>query len=153
MMMKHTKQTSLKKEVIRGIKFGLFSVSAGIIEIISFSLLNELTGWHYWPCYVVALVLSVIWNFTLNRRYTFYSANNVTIAMLKILAFYLVFIPTSTVLGNYLADTLLWNPYLVTLLNMAANFGLEFTYDRFFVFGKSLDTNHLAKKETAGDKL
>jgi putative flippase GtrA len=135
----------LRKEMIRGIKFGLFSISAGIIEIISFSLLNELTNWRYWPCYVLALVLSVLWNFTLNRRYTFRSANNVSVAMLKVLGFYVVYVPASTLFGNYLADTLLWNEYLVTLINMLANFILEFMYDRFFVFRTSLDTNHLAK--------
>ncbi|MFA9376028.1 MAG: GtrA family protein [Lachnotalea sp.] len=141
-----TKDMEMRKEMMRGIKFGLFSISAGIIEIITFSLFNELTEWKYWPCYVIALVLSVVWNFTLNRRYTFYSANNVSIAMLKILAFYLVFIPTSTFLGNYLADVKLWNEYIVTILNMLANFLLEFLYDRFFVFHKSLDTNNIAKK-------
>ncbi len=135
----------LKKEMVRGLKFGLFSISAGVIEIVSFSLLNELTKWRYWPCYVIALILSVLWNFTLNRRYTFRSASNVTVAMIKIFAFYLVYVPASTLLGNYLADTLLWNEYLVTLINMLANFILEFLYDRYFVFRNSLDTNRLAK--------
>lgn len=135
----------LKKEMVRGLKFGLFSISAGVIEIVSFSLLNELTKWRYWPCYVIALILSVLWNFTLNRRYTFRSASNVTVAMIKIFAFYLVYVPASTMLGNYLADTLLWNEYLVTLINMLANFILEFLYDRYFVFRNSLDTNRLAK--------
>lgn len=144
---KHNKDIEVRKEIFRGIKFGIFSVSAGIIEIIAFYLLNELTRWPYWPCYVIALILSVVWNFTLNRRYTFYSANNITVAMLKILVFYLVFIPVSTFLGNYLADTLQWNEYIVTLLNMLANFMLEFLYDRLFVFGNSLDTNQLAKQK------
>jgi putative flippase GtrA len=134
-----------KKEIFRTIKFTLFSVSAGIIEIVSFTLLNELTGWDYWPCYLIALVLSVLWNFTLNRRYTFKSANNVPIAMMKVALFYCVFTPTSTYLGNYLAETLHWNEYAVTILNMAANFILEYLYDRFFVFRESLDTNELAK--------
>ncbi len=136
----------LKKEILRGIKFGLFSVSAGIVEIVAFSLLNELTGWPYWGCYVPALVLSVLWNFTLNRRYTFRSANQVSVAMVKVLAFYLAFVPASTIFGNYLADTLHWNEYAVTLINMIGNFVLEFLYDRFFVFGKTIDTNHLAKR-------
>ena len=64
------------KELLRTLKFVLFSISAGLIEIIAFSLLNELTGWSYWPCYLIALILSVLWNFTLNRRYTFQSASN-----------------------------------------------------------------------------
>lgn len=140
-----------KKEAIRAIKFALFSVSAGIIEVLAFTLLTSLTNWPYWPRYLIALVLSVIWNFTLNRRYTFRSANNVPIAMLKIFAFYLVFTPTTTLLGNYLAETCGWNDYLVTGLNMALNFVTEFLYDRFFVFGKTLDTNDLAKKEQAAN--
>ena len=135
-----------RKELMRSLKFFLFSISAGIIEIIAFSILNELTGWSYWPCYLIALVLSVLWNFTLNRRYTFQSANNVPLAMAQVLGFYCVFTPASTLLGNYLADTLLWNEYLVTAMNMSANFILEYLYDRFVVFRKSLDTNSIAKK-------
>lgn len=135
-----------RKELMRSLKFFLFSISAGIIEIIAFSILNELTDWSYWPCYLIALVLSVLWNFTLNRRYTFQSANNVPLAMAQVLGFYCVFTPASTLLGNYLADTLLWNEYLVTAMNMAANFILEYLYDRFVVFRKSLDTNSIAKK-------
>ena len=135
------------KELLRSLKFLLFSISAGVIEIAAFSLLNELTGWSYWPCYLIALVLSVLWNFTLNRRYTFQSASNVPAAMIKVFAFYCVFTPASTVLGNFLAESLHWNEYLVTVINMAANFTLEFLYDRFFVFRDSLDTNDLAKRK------
>lgn len=138
-----------RKELMRSLKFFLFSVSAGIIEIIAFSILNELTSWSYWPCYLIALVLSVLWNFTLNRRYTFQSANNVPLAMAQVLGFYCVFTPVSTILGNYLADTLMWNEYLVTGMNMAANFILEYLYDRFVVFRKTLDTNSIAKKKAA----
>ncbi len=138
---------NLKKEIIRGFKFTLFSASAGIIEIVTFSLLNELTNLPYWPCYLAALVLSVLWNFTLNRRYTFRSSDNVSAAMLKTFGFYCVFTPFSTILGGYLADTLLWNEYIVTLLIMLSNFTLEFLFDRFYVFRKSIDTNDLAKKK------
>lgn len=136
-----------KKELLRSVKFFLFSVSAGVIEIGVFTLLNEVFELPYWPCYLTALVASVLWNFTLNRRYTFQSANNVPVAMLKVALFYAVFTPASTLLGNYLAETLLWNEYLVTAINMAANFILEFLYDRFFVFRNSIDTNDIAKKK------
>ncbi len=135
-----------KKELLRSLKFLAFSVSAGVIEIGAFTLLNEFSGWSYWPCYLIALILSVLWNFTLNRHYTFQSAGNIPVAMLKVAAFYCVFTPVSTLLGNYLAEGLLWNEYLVTILNMVANFVLEFLYDRFFVFRDSLDTNSVAKK-------
>ena len=136
-----------KKELLRSLKFLCFSISAGVIEIVVFSLLNELTGWSYWPSYLIALVLSVLWNFTLNRRYTFQSANNIPVAMMKVALFYVVFTPVSTLLGNYLAEGLHWNEYLVTALNMVMNFVLEFLYDRFFVFKDSIDTNEAAKKQ------
>ena len=138
-----------RAELLRSMKFLFFSISAGLIEIVSFALLNETLGWPYWPCYLIALLLSVLWNFTLNRRYTFRSANNVPIAMAKVFLFYLIFAPASTFLGNWLAETVGWNEYLVTGLNMAMNFVLEFLYDRFFVFRDSIDTNALAKKEQA----
>ena len=138
-----------RKELLRSLKFLLFSISAGIIELAAFSLLNELTHWSYWPCYLIALVLSVLWNFTLNRRYTFQSANNVPKAMALVFLFYCVFTPASTLLGSFLADTLGWNEYLVTVLNMAANFILEYLYDRLVVFRGTIDTNALAQKKNA----
>jgi len=129
-----------KKEIIRGIKFVLFSASAGIIEFVSFALLDIGTTWQYWPKYLIALTLSVLWNFTLNRRFTFHSAGNVPLAMLKVACFYTVFTPVSTILGNYLAEVRGWNDLLVTILNMAFNLVTEYFYDRFFVFGSSIDT-------------
>ena len=128
------------KEFWRAVKFTLFSASAGLIQIGSFTLMNELCRWPYWVCYLTALVLSVLWNFTLNRKFTFKSAANVPVAMLKVAAYYGVFTPLSTLLGNYLVDMLGWNEYLVTLLNMLLNFATEFLYQRFVVFGKSIDT-------------
>ncbi len=136
-----------QKEIARIIKFVLFSASAGIIELGSFTLLNELTDWTYWPCYLIALILSVLWNFTLNRKFTFKSANNVPVAMAKIFAFYCVFTPVTTVMGNYLAEDLLWNEYIVTGINMALNISTEYLYDRFIVFRKTLDTNKTALKQ------
>ncbi|MCQ2436644.1 MAG: GtrA family protein [Clostridia bacterium] len=137
-----------KKELLRSVKFLLFSISAGVIQIVSFTLLNEVIfkGELYWLSYLVALVLSVIWNFTLNRRYTFKSANNVPKAMLLVALFYVVFTPASTFLEDYLTG-LGWNEYLVTVINMFLNFVLEFLYDRFVVFRDSIDTNDIAKKD------
>ena len=130
-----------KEEILRFIKFLLFSASAGLIEIISFTLLNTLTPWQYWPCYLIALVLSVVWNFTFNRRFTFHSAANVPAAMLKVLAYYAVFTPLSTLLGNWLSGTLGWNEYLVTILNMLLNFVTEYPYQKFVVFAGTIDSN------------
>ena len=133
-----------KKELLRTIKFVLFSASAGIIEIGVFALLETLTDTSYWFKYLIALVASVLWNFTLNRRFTFKSAGNVPIAMVKVAIFYAIFTPASTVFGNYLAEDLGVNGFIVTAINMLANFVLEYLYDRFVVFGKTLDTNDLA---------
>ena len=129
-----------KREWGRVLKFTLFSISAGAIEMASFALLNELLHGSYWPCYLIALTLSVLWNFTLNRKFTFQSANNVPQAMALVLLYYCAFTPLSTLLGNYLAGSLAWNEYLVTIINMLLNFSTEFLYQRFFVFGKSLDS-------------
>ena len=142
----------MNKDLIRSVKFTLFSVSAGVIQIGSFTLLNELLHLDYWISYLIALTLSVLWNFTLNRRYTFQSANNVPLAMLKVAAFYLAFTPASTFLENWLTTGYGWNEYLVTAINMVLNFVLEFLYDRFFVFRDSLDTNNLAKKKSKDQK-
>ena len=104
-------QSEKRKELIRSLKFLLFSISAGAIQILSFTLLNELLHLPYWVSYLIALVLSVIWNFTLNRRFTFRAANNVPVAMLKVAAYYAVFTPLSTLLEKYLTDTVGWNEY------------------------------------------
>lgn len=129
------------KEFWRAAKFLFFSISAGVIQLGSFALLNELSGWSYWPCYLISLLLSVLWNFTLNRRFTFKSAANVPVAMLKVLGYYAVFTPVTTISGNYLTETLLWNEYLVTAMNMILNFITEFLFQRFVVYGKSVDSN------------
>ena len=136
-----------KKELIRKIKFTLFSISAGIIEIVIFTLLNELTSFGYWVCYLTALVASVIWNFTLNKEFTFKSTANVPLAMSKVFLFYLVFTPTTTILGNYLVNNVHINEYIVTGLNMACNFVLEYLYDRYFVFKDTIDTKEKKDKK------
>ncbi len=124
----------------RFVKFVLFSASAGIIEIGSFALLNELLDWPYWPSYLIALTLSVIWNFTLNRKFTFRSAANVPRAMLLVFAYYCVFTPATTILGNWLAEDLGWNEYLVTGINMLLNVTTEFLWQKHVVYRRQIDT-------------
>ena len=125
---------------MRVIKFTLFSISAGVIQMLAFALLTELTPLPYWPRYLTALILSVLWNFTLNREFTFKAANNIPIAMIKVAVFYMIFTPATTIGGSYLVETLGWNDYLVTALNMLLNFVTEYLYDRFIVFGKEINT-------------
>ncbi len=139
--------TTKKKELLRSLKFLLFSASAGIIQIGSFTLMEELLHISHWTSYLVSLVLSVLWNFTLNRKFTFHSAGNIPKAMALVALFYLVFTPLSTGWTALLTDDGLWgmaglgwNPYLVEVGTMVVNFVLEFFYQRFVVFGKTIDT-------------
>ena len=130
-----------RTELIRSLKFLLFSASAGVIQVLSFTLLNEILHLEHWFSYLVSLILSVLWNFTLNRRFTFYSAGNVPVAMVKVAVFYLAFTPLSTWWTAVLTGSSVgWNEYLVLALTMIVNFVTEYLYDRFVVFGKSIDT-------------
>ena len=132
---------SKKAEFMRTVKFTLFSISAGAIQLVTFELMYSLWRLPWWPSYLTALILSVIRNFTFNRKFTFKSANNVPIAMLKVLLYYAVFTPVSTLFGNWLEQDLLWNGTLVTIINMLLNFVTEYLFDRFVVFRNSIDTN------------
>lgn len=128
-----------RKELLRTVKFTLFSLSAGVIQIVSDVLFNEVLHWAPWLSYLVSLILSVLWNFTLNRKFTFHSAANVPVAMLKTAGYYLVFTPLSTwwtaaLTGNG------WNTYVVQVLTMLTNFVTEYLFQRFVVFRNSIDT-------------
>lgn len=125
-----------KESIIQMIKFTLFSSSAGIIQVLVFTFLIEALNWIYWPSYLLALVMSIIWNFTLNRKYTFKSSVNVPLAMLKLFGFYLVFTPLSTYLGH-IADGAGINEYIVLFVTMLSNLVLEFLFSKFIVYKKS----------------
>lgn len=157
----------MKKEWMRTLKFTLFSISAGVIQVASYALLNgilpfdklpsldrllglsALQNWEdnaTWVSYLIALILSVIWNFTVNRRYTFQSANHVPTAMLKVGLFYLVFTPASVALYCWLTAGCGWANYLALAVNMLLNLILEYLYDTYYVFRDSIDTNDRVKK-------
>ena len=127
------------KEIMRVIKFTLISISAGIVQIGTFTLFNEAFKWNYWVAYLSSLLLSILWNFTINRKVTFKSANNVKIAMLLVLAFYAVFTPVSTILGEMVEKSGV-NEYIVLVATMVLNFVLEFLYTRYVVYRNSCDT-------------
>lgn len=131
--------------LIQAIKFTLFSISAGIIQAVVFALLEELpqilfeVKLNYWACYLPSLILSVVWNFTFNRKYTFQSATNVPIAMLKVLGFYTVFTPVSTILGEMASHKFnivegSFGNYVILGVTMIANFVTEFLFDKYVVF-------------------
>ena len=121
-----------KKSLWQAVKFTLFSISAGIIQVGSFALM-ELFIRDYWIPYLISLVLSILWNFTLNRKYTFKSAANVPVAMAKVFGFYLVFTPLATWLGA-LAEEAGANDFLILAVTMVANFLLEFLFCKFVVY-------------------
>lgn len=133
--------TESKKEFLRTVKFTLFSISAGIVQVVVFTLLEEVLHWQHWVCYLLALCASVLWNFTLNRKFTFHSASNIPIAMAKVAGFYVVFTPLSTWWTAVLTGPKVgWNEYVVLVLTMVANFVSEYLFQRFVVFRNSLDT-------------
>ena len=127
-----------KKQLWQAVKFTLFSISAGVIQIGSFALL-EIFIQDYWIPYLISLILSILWNFTWNRRYTFKSAANVPVAMAKVFGFYLVFTPLSTWLGN-LAEGCGINDFVILIVTMLANFVLEYLFCKFVVYRGQEDT-------------
>ncbi len=130
-----------KESLMQAVKFTLFSISAGLIQVGSFTLLQIITGQQtqetssptYWYCYLPSLLLSIIWNFTFNRKFTFKSAVNVPKAMALALLFYVPFTPLSTWWGNAL-EKAGWNEYLILALTMVINFVLEFLWQKLVVF-------------------
>ena len=152
-----------KHNIFQFIKFVLFSCSAGIIQIGSFTLMNEvllntdfmqniiatnetlskiMTN-EYGPFYLVALTLSVVWNFTFNRKFTFKSAANIPVAMLKVFGFYLVFTPVSTILGNFFTGRFPEIPgieYIVLGITMACNMVTEYLFCKFVVYKNQENT-------------
>ena len=137
----------INPEWTRTLKFVLFSLSAAVIELTSFSLCDAVFSLPPWVSHLISQVLSVLWNFTFNRRFTFQSAGNVPVAMAKVALFYVVFTPTTTWLTNQLTQGWLWNEYLVKGLVMVTNLVLEFLYQKYFVFKDTMDTNDLARKK------
>ena len=150
--MAEKKQKLTKRQtIVQVAKFVAFSMGAGIIQIVSYTLIHEISGWAHWKCYLPSLILSVLYNFTVNRRYTFKSATNVPIAMLKVAFYYCIFTPVSTYLGN-LAETAGINNYIIEVVTMACNLVTEFLVCRFWVYRNSINTNKLAEKEKTESK-
>ena len=137
--MSENQKLSTKENIIQVIKFALFSASAGIIQMASFALFMEVFHIRHMWSYLFSLVLSVLWNFTFNRKFTFKSATNIPIAMLKVALFYCVFAPVSTWWTNELSGHL--NEYVIQIGTMAINLVTEYLYCRFFVYRNSMNTN------------
>jgi len=151
--MDEEKKRSARELGIMFLKFTAFSLGAGVIQLVSFAILNEGTSLDSWVSYIIALTLSVVYNFTINHRFTFRSANNVPVAMMYVLAFYCLFTPYSAWLMYYLTGTSLVDSggsmmiYLVLIFIMVQNLILEFLWWRFFIFRKSINTRVKKTKE------
>ncbi|MBO7209131.1 MAG: GtrA family protein [Clostridia bacterium] len=130
-----------KDAAIQMLKFTLFSASAGIIQAVTFTILNELIHLKYWPAYLTSLILSIIWSFTFNRRYTFKSAANVPVAMAKLIGFYLVFTPLSTWLGHIATEEGI-NEYIIFAVTLLSNFVLEFLFSKFVIYKNQENTRN-----------
>ncbi|MGI5979549.1 MAG: GtrA family protein [Oscillospiraceae bacterium] len=158
--MGENKEPALSKRQSRwmAIKFVLFSISAGVIEAGSYYILNEFThidqytnldevfGNEYGLTYFIALVLSVLWNFTLNRKFTFKSAANVPVAMLKVFGYYCVFAPLSIWWTVSLTNGG-WNKYIVLLLTMLINLCTEYLFTRYVVYRHQIYTSKDGQRE------
>ncbi len=122
-----------KKSILQAVKFALFSASAGVIQVASCTLFLEVFEWEYWMAYLVSLILSILWNFTLNRKFTFKSSSNIPVAMAKVFGYYLVFTPLSTWLGH-LAESSGINEYIVLAVTMLTNLVTEFLFCKYVVY-------------------
>ena len=141
---KQEKKMSKKEQFIEILKFTGFSLSAGVIQFVTFELLYTWTKClPWWPSYLISIVLSVIWNFTFNRKFTFKSASNVPLAMSLAFLFYCAFVPASVFGGNAL-EGIGWNGTLVTVLMMVINFALEFLWQKFVVFNDRVTNKFLS---------
>lgn len=139
------------RELIRAAKFTLISISAAIIDAGSFAILNKLLHIDIIFAQPISLILSVIWNFTINRKITFKSAANIKIAMLKVLGFYAVFTPLTTWFSTW-AVSLGVEELIVKAITMVLNLVLEYLFCRYIVFGSSCDTADNSEKKGENSK-
>ena len=133
---------SKNQQFIQFIKFTLFSASAGAIQLLSTTILHQWTGWlldYYWLAYIIGLTLSVIWNFTFNRKFTFKAANNIPLAMTLVIIYNCIIVVPLALGGDALVN--LWGEQwgiLVTAISLLINFITEFFWDKYIVFNQKV---------------
>ncbi len=133
---------SKKQQFFQFIKFTLFSASAGAIQLLSTTILHQWTGWlldYYWLAYIIGLTLSVIWNFTFNRKFTFKAANNIPLAMTLVIIYNCIIVVPLALGGDALVN--LWGEQwgiLVTAISLLINFITEFFWDKYIVFNQKV---------------
>ncbi|MDE7330601.1 MAG: GtrA family protein [Clostridia bacterium] len=128
------------QQFLQFLKFTAFSASAGVIQLLTTTTLHQWTGWlidYYWIAYIIGLTLSVIWNFTFNRKFTFKEAHNIKLAMVLVILYNCIIVIPLAFGGNELER--LWGPDLgivVTVITLLINFVTEFAWDKLVVFNK-----------------
>lgn len=124
------------KQFLQVLKFAAFSASAGVIQLLSFSILYDWTHLlPWWPAYLISLVLSVAWNFTFNRKFTFAAATNLPISMCLVALYYCAFTPISVFGGDAMTAAIGEELGIITTVTMMLiNFVTEFFWDKFVVF-------------------
>lgn len=167
-----------KKKAKRFLKYAIIAISGGLIQLTAYIILSDAikldkhvsfdaiyqkqpwlteifydpdTGKTYGLSYFIAVSLSVIWNFTFNRKYTFKSASNVPKAMLLFVLYYAFSIPFNCWAIVQLNKLVVFplSDKVILICIMLANGLPAFFYQRYVVFGRSLDTKHKKKKRQA----
>lgn len=140
------KEDVKNENVTHMIKFFFFSVSAGGIQSVSFTIFQEVLKLPLLSSFLIALTLSILWNFTLNRKFTFKSAANVPNAMMKVAGYYAIYTPVSLWAVRELGN-IHWNNYLILFLMMIVNFVTEFFFTKYVVYKNQINTA-IPKDET-----
>lgn len=149
-----------RQEKLQFVKYALCAASAGIIQFLTFTILQAVIPdngqtMHFivenmsvvtFSATTVALCLSILWNFTLNRKFTFKDAGNVPKAMVLAFIFYIPFYPFQTWYVHTIKE-LLGASINIDAAGIIAegtvmimNFILEFLWQKFVVFRKKKPT-------------
>ena len=162
-----------RKGVMQFIKYALCAASAGIIQIVLFSILQAVIPSngktiHFivedmdlvtFIATTVALCASILWNFTFNRKFTFKDAGNVPKAMILAFLFYVPFYPFQTWYVHTIKSLLVeaigtdGAGIIAEGTVMIINFALEFMWQKFVVFRKPKDKkeNKTEENENSGE--
>ena len=168
-----------RKTLVQAIKYACCTASAGVIEIVSYTVLYEVlpidkavmidfithVELRNFVSTLIALTLSILWNFTINRKFTFKSAGNVGRAMFLAFLFYVPFFPFKLWFNGYMPSYLAAGAasaagvtvveylekhviinYAVEVCTMLINGVLEFCWQKFVIYRKE-EGSALAKYE------
>ncbi|MDO5025763.1 MAG: GtrA family protein [Trueperella sp.] len=124
----------LTETQLQAVKFTLLSGTAAVVEAGSYALFLALDLMPVSWAQAISVALSVLWNFTLNRKFTFKSTGNVPFAMLLVSLFYVAYIPISSVLAGLMDDAGM-HPAVIKIIWLLINFVGEFIWWKYVVFG------------------